>query len=82
MKLMGKDYVVWDKSAHIDFIKPGTGTIRSTLIITDEMLDEIKLATADGDKFLPEYPVEIINQAGELVAKVVKTLYIRKNTRS
>ncbi len=78
MKLMGKDYVVWDIAASIDFIKPGTGKLTATMIITDDMLADIKQATANGVKFLPEYPVEIINQAGDLVAKAVKTLYIRK----
>ncbi len=78
MKLLGRDYVVWDKAAAIDFIKPGTGKLTATLKITDQMLADIKSATASGAKYLPEYPVEIYNEAGELVAKVLKTLYIRK----
>jgi len=78
MKLMGKNYVVWDKAASINFIKPGTGKLTATMKISDDMLNEVKLATANGDKFLPEYPVEICNEAGELVAKAMKTLYIRK----
>ncbi len=82
MKLLGKDYVVWDKAAHIDFIKPGTGTVRSTMKVTDEMLNEIKSATANGDKFLPEYPVEIFDESGDLVATAVKTLYIRKKVKA
>ncbi len=78
MKLLGKEYVVWDKAATIDFIKPGTGKLSAVMKVTDVMLDDIKKATATGDKYLPEYPVEIINEAGELVAKAIKTLYIRK----
>jgi acyl-coenzyme A thioesterase PaaI-like protein len=78
MKLLGRGYVVWDKAASIDFIKPGTGKLIATLKITDQMLADIKSATAHGEKYLPEYPVEIYNEAGELVAKVLKTLYIRK----
>lgn len=78
MKILGKDYVVWDQSACIDFIKPGTGKVTATMKITDQMVENIIQATADGEKYLPEYPVEITNEAGELVAKAMKTLYIRK----
>ncbi len=81
MKLLGKDYIVWDKSAHIDFIKPGTGIVRSVFKVTDEMLQTIRENTQNGEKFLPEYPVEIINEAGELVAKCIKTLYIRRKAQ-
>ncbi len=80
MKLLGKDYIVWDKAAHIDFIKPGQGKLTATMKITDQMLDDIKANTASGEKYLPQYPVEIINEKGELVAKALKTLYIRKKS--
>lgn len=78
MKLLGKDYVVWDKAAAIEFIKPGTGKLSAKMQVTDEMLVTIKSATANGEKFLPQYRVEIFNQSGDLVAQVMKTLYIRK----
>jgi acyl-coenzyme A thioesterase PaaI-like protein len=78
MNNLGKDYIVWDKSAEIEFIKPGTGTVSATFIITDDMLKEIKDKTANGDKFLPTYPVVITDEQGEVVAKANKTLYIRR----
>ncbi len=78
MKLLGKGYVVWDKAASIDFIKPGKGKLTATMVITDEMLTDISHATAAGVKYLPEYPVEIIDESGEVVARAIKTLYIRK----
>ncbi len=78
MNNLGKDYIVWDKSADIEFIKPGTGTVSAHFIVTDEMLAEIKEKTANGDKFLPTYPVVITNEDGEIVAKANKTLYIRR----
>ena len=78
MNNLGKDYIVWDQSAEIEFIKPGTGTVSATFIITDEMLKEIKDKTANGDKYLPTYPVVITDEEGEIVAKANKTLYIRQ----
>jgi acyl-coenzyme A thioesterase PaaI-like protein len=78
MNNLGKDYIVWDKSAEIEFIRPGKGTVSAHFLVTDEMLKEIKDKTANGDKFLPSYQVAIIDEDGELVAKATKTLYIRR----
>ena len=36
----------------------------------------------DGDKYLPEWTVDIKNTTGETVARVRKTLYIRKGADS
>ncbi len=78
MNTLGKDYIVWDQSAEIEFIKPGTGTVSASFTITDQMLAEIKEKTANGDKFLPTYPVTIIDESGDIVAKANKTLYVRR----
>ena len=78
MTNLGKDYIVWDKSAEIEFIRPGRGTVSARFIITDEMLKEIKAKTLDGNKFLPCYPVTILDEDGAVVAKATKTLYIRR----
>jgi len=82
MKLLGRDYLVWDKAAHIDFIKPGKGTVRSTMCITDEQLAEIRDKTRDGKKYLPEFIAEIYDEEGVLVARSVKTLYIKRKPQS
>ena len=81
MKLLGQDYIVWDKAAHIEFIKPGTGTVRATMQVTEQQLNDIYLNTHNGEKYLPEFIVEIHNEVGELVAKAHKTLYVRKKAR-
>lgn len=78
MNNLGKDYIVWDKGAEIEFIKPGTGTVSASFVITDEMLAEIQDKTANGDKYLPVYPVNIIDADGDIVATAKKTLYIRR----
>jgi acyl-coenzyme A thioesterase PaaI-like protein len=81
MNNLGKEYIVWDQSADIEFIKPGTGTVSATFTLTDEMLTEIREKTADGDKFLPTYPVIIVDEDGEVIAKANKTLYIRRKRK-
>ncbi len=78
MNNLGRDYIVWDANAEIDFIKPGRGIVSAHFLVTDAMLAEIRDKTADGEKFLPTYEVHIIDAAGELVARARKTLYIRR----
>ena len=78
MRILGPDYIVWDKAAAINFVKPGRGKVTATMSITDEEIERIKQATATGEKDLPVYKLKITDESGETVAEVDKTLYIRK----
>lgn len=78
LKNLGKDYIVWDKAGSIDYIKPGRGTVTAHFHLEDDWLQAVREATANGSKHLPELAVDITNQHGELVARVHKTLYIRR----
>lgn len=75
---LGDDYIVWDKSADIDFVKPGRGKVSAEFLITDALINDIIAHTANGEKYLPELPVFIKNDTGEVVAKLNRKLYIRK----
>lgn len=78
MNILGKDYFVWDQRAAIDFIAPGRGLVTARFRIDDTVLADIHAKTADGEKYLPEFVVDITDEKGEVVARVTKTLYIRK----
>ncbi len=78
MQRLGPDYVVWDKEANIAFLKPGVGTVRATIRITDEEVEAIRSATANGDKHLPQWTLSILDEQDEVVATVLKTLYVRR----
>lgn len=79
MNNLSKDYTVWDKAGSIDFIKPGKGTVKAEFTLTNEMLDDIKSNTIEeGSKYTPTYSVDVINEQGETVAHVKKTMHIRK----
>jgi len=82
LQILGKEYIVWDKAAHIEFIKPGRGTLTAKFIITDEEIGNILKNTADGQKYLPEFSVNIKDEADETVASVTKILYLRKKINS
>ena len=46
--------------------------------LDDATLDSIRSATANGDKYLPELPVRVVDEQGKTVAHIRKTLYIRR----
>ncbi|MFG0411987.1 DUF4442 domain-containing protein [Pseudomonas sp. YQ_4] len=74
---LGRDYIVWDKAASIDFIAPGKGPVFAEFHVDDALLNDIRQQTATGKKCLPRVQVDIRDGAGELVARVDKTLYVR-----
>jgi acyl-coenzyme A thioesterase PaaI-like protein len=78
LQILGKEYVVWDKSSHIDFVKPGRGTVTAKFIIKEDQIKNILENTASGQKYFPELQIEIKDEAEETVARVTKILYIRK----
>lgn len=78
MARLGKGYIVWDKSADIDYIKPGKGIVTADFLITDAMIEDILLHTAAGEKYLPEIAVVVKDSQGETVAKLNRKLYIRR----
>lgn len=77
MGIMGGKYYVWDKSASIDFIKPGLGQVHVECRISDEWLHAVREQTADGKKYLPQVVDHICDSRGNTVATVTRTLYIR-----
>ncbi len=78
MEVLGKDYIVWDRSARIDFIRPGRGRVSSVLKITDSDINSICTGLDEKNKVLPEFNVKIFDAEGKVVARVKKVLYVRR----
>ena len=76
--LMGPDYLIWDKSARIDFIAPGRGTVTAIFEWSEAELADIRSRTADGHKYEPVKVVEVRDAKNQLVARIEKTLYVRR----
>ena len=75
---LGRDYIVWDQAGEIVFRKPGRGTVRARFALEDAALDEIRAATAGGEKYLRWFDTDVIDADGEVVARTRKRLYIRR----
>lgn len=75
--VLGRGYVVWDKAATIDYVKPGRGTVTARFRLEEERIAEIRAATADGAKALPVFHCDIRDTEGDVVARLDRTLYVR-----
>ncbi len=78
MKQLGSDYIVWDKAACIEFKKPGRGKIEAVFSFTPEEIKVIRAAADSQEKYIFERPVDVVDEEGEVVASVMKTLYVRQ----
>lgn len=78
MRNLGSAYMVWDKSATIEFIKPGTGNVKAQFYISKEEIQEIRNLLNTQKKTIRTYQTQVLNENKEVVAQVTKELYIRK----
>ena len=81
MHRLGERYLVWDQAARIDFVAPGRGTVSARFHLPAERVEAIRAQAARGDKVLAEFEAEIRDQAGGIVARVRKTVYVRLKPR-
>jgi hypothetical protein len=79
---LGKDYIVWDKSASIRFKKPGRGTVFAKFRLTDEQIGEIKQALATEKKIERVFVVEVKDESGAVIAEVEKLLHFRRKDQT
>lgn len=76
--LLGKDYLVWDKSASIRFLKPGRTTLTARCVIPPEEVAAIRAALETERSIDRTYEVELVDAQGVPHARIEKVLYVRK----
>jgi hypothetical protein len=81
MHNLGGDYLVWDKEGRIEYVAPGRGTVSAHFTLSEARIAAIRAQASSGDRLLPEFEVDVTSEAGEVVAKVHKTLYVRLKPR-
>jgi acyl-coenzyme A thioesterase PaaI-like protein len=80
MKILGRDYLVWDKSARIDFLRPGKGEVKAIFTLAPEEIEQIKQQVATNGRHYFEKAIEIIDRHDDVVARVTKVISIRPKT--
>ncbi len=78
IRLLGREFIVWDKAAEIRFRKPGRSTLFATFTIDESELNAIREATAAGNPIDRLYTVDLVDRDGVVHATINKTIYIRR----
>lgn len=74
---LGDGYIVWDKSAAIEFLKPAKGTIVGVFEIGKARLEEIRAEVDALGKSTYHFETELKDPSGQSVARVRKEVYVR-----
>ena len=77
---LGSGYIVWDKSATIEFLKPAKGTILGVFEISNNRLEEIRVEVDDLGKNTYHFESDLVDETGQAVARVSKEVYVRSKT--
>lgn len=82
MKILGDEYVVWDRSAKIRFKRPGKGTLFAEFHVTEEETDEIKEVLTTRKSTNRNYVIELRDKEGVVHAVVEKEVYVAKKRQT
>jgi len=74
--ILGKDYVVWDKSAEIHFKKPIYKKVHIRFEITDAQIAEIKEIVEKDGRCNYTFETQFVNEEGVVFAVISKKLFI------
>ena len=75
---LGPEYFVTHKGGAIDYLLATREKVHARFSLDDATIADIKTHTAGGKKYLPQMAVEVKSAGGEVVARVVHTLYVRR----
>ncbi|MCX7633913.1 MAG: DUF4442 domain-containing protein [Turneriella sp.] len=78
MRHLGEGYIVWDKAATIEFVRPGIGTVSARFHIEPSEVAWLREELQKTKKLNREYHCEVRDEEQKVVARVAKVLYIRK----
>ncbi len=79
---LGREYIIWDQSASIKFLKPGTGTVKCIFEISPERLQEIKKEVDEVGKGSFHFECEITDANNVVVCALEKEVYARRKARN
>ena len=81
MHQIGRDYVVWDTRAEIEFVRPGRGVLTAHFEVSPAKVHELRVRARDGAKVLEWFSTEITDRSGDVVARVRREVYVLEKKR-
>lgn len=80
MEALGREFIVWDKAGEIEFVKPGRGRVRARFHLQPEVVLQLRERALSERKVLHWFDTDVVDEAGDVVARVRKQLYIRRKS--
>lgn len=77
-KQLGSEFIVWDKSATIRYLKPAVGTVFARFELSSEQINHIKDQLENNRTVEPKFTVFVTDSKGAVLVKIEKTLHIRR----
>lgn len=78
---IGDNHFVWDKATSIQFVRPGKGEVRANFKLSQDTIERIVEDAKGGEPNFVDFEVDVLDCEEKVVAKVTKTLYIRRKPR-
>lgn len=78
IKILGENYVVWDKAAEIKFKRPIKNQVSAEFFISNEFLNEIIEKVSLNNETTVDISVCFVDKDDNIYAEVTKYLYIAK----
>ncbi|WP_255505579.1 DUF4442 domain-containing protein [Alkalisalibacterium limincola] len=78
MRHLGAAHLVWDKAGSIEFVKPGRGRVHAEFKLDPMLVGRLREQAADGRAVLHWFDTEVVDEAGDVVARVRKQVYVRR----
>jgi acyl-coenzyme A thioesterase PaaI-like protein len=78
IRRLGPEFLVWDKSANIQFKKPGRETLHARFLVSNDELAAVRSALESQRSIDRSYTVDLVDGSGTVCATVEKIIYIRR----
>jgi len=82
MENVGRDYIVWDKAAEIEFVKAVKEPVFARFALEPAVIDDLIARVARDGKTLHWFPIDVTTADGTVVARVRKQVYLRHKNRA
>ena len=76
VNILGKEFVVWDKEAHIKFKRPGKEKIYAKFHLSTEDIQHIRETAREKGEHVFELKVNWLNKDGKVIAEIDRFLYV------
>ena len=77
IKLLGPEFIVWNKAATIRYLRPGRSRLTATFRISEGLLAAIRAEAVAAGRVERAFEAELVDETGQVHAACTQTIHIR-----